>query len=32
MKIQVISKGSKRGSDTICPWFLDVPPPAPNKQ
>lgn len=32
MKIQIVKKSdNKSGRDRICPWLLDVPPPAPQE-
>lgn len=31
MKIQIIKKGTTQAHDTICPWFIDVPPPDSKK-
>jgi hypothetical protein len=25
-KIQIVKKGNKAHSDTVCPWLIDVPP------
>lgn len=32
MKIQIVKKSANdKSHETICPWFIDVPPPAPKK-
>ena len=33
MKIQVVQKGAdpNANKNRTCPWFIDVPPPGPDK-
>jgi hypothetical protein len=33
MKIKVVktASGDQQSGGRVCPWFIDVPPPAPDK-